>query len=374
LYGGGLEASTGGRSSVQAEHPHISIWTNRDDPYRRGEPARVYFKVDDDAYITVLRVDTDGRVRILFPAEPWEDNFARGGRTFEVTGTRDHAFDVDDYPGIGYVFGIVASEPFDYDPIVRGDHWDYRIVPEGRIRGDPYVAISDLAERITGGGTYDYDLAEYSVERHYDYPRFLCYDCHTYASYTFWDPYSAQCSRFRIVVYDEPAYYPYRTYGGRNVVIARPLHPAPRFVFKEHDAANPYVTRVRERPRDPRNPRDGARRESPREPVPAPIAPRIRRETPPDRPLPPDTARHQGRVAAPTTAPPGREVPAPASRPVEPPEGESPQPRRPPEAATARPPAEKENQGRPRVEPKGKRPAPKPKSTGEPTLRRRKPH
>ena len=68
------------------EGPHIQLWTDRDDGtvYHRGDRVRVYFRTDEDAYVTLFRVDTDGRVRVLFPADPWDDNFARGGRAYEV--------------------------------------------------------------------------------------------------------------------------------------------------------------------------------------------------------------------------------------------------------------------------------------------------
>src|SRR3989449_5220109 len=40
----------------------IEVWTNRgDDPYGSGQSVRVYFRADQDAYVTILRVDTDGR-------------------------------------------------------------------------------------------------------------------------------------------------------------------------------------------------------------------------------------------------------------------------------------------------------------------------
>ena len=231
------------------DRPRISVWLNQDDPYQRSDQARVYFKSDRDAYVTVIRIDTDGRMRVLFPIDPWEDNFARGDRTFEVLGRdRDEAFRVDDYPGVGYIFAIASSDPFNYDDIVRGDHWDYRAVSDGRVRGDPYVAVSDLADQIAREGDYDYDVASYDVERHYDYPRFVCYDCHTYASWHYWDPYSSYCSRFRIVIYDDWFYYPYRRYRG-GVVIGRPYRPGPRYVFKDTDGRNNYITRVAERPR-----------------------------------------------------------------------------------------------------------------------------
>jgi len=232
----------------ESARPRVSLWLNRDDVYSRGDQARVYFRSDDDAYVSVIRIDTDGRVRILFPIDPWEDNWARGGRTFEVLGRdRDEAFQVDDYPGVGYVFAIASQDPFNYDDIIRGDHWDYRAISDGRVRGDPYVAVSDIAERIAVEGAYDYDVTQYHVERHYDYPRFVCYDCHAYASWRYWDPYNNYCSRFRIVIYDDWYYYPYRRYSG-GVVVVRPYRPGPRYVFKDFDNRNDYVTRVAQRP------------------------------------------------------------------------------------------------------------------------------
>ena len=290
------------------ERQRVNLWTNRDeDPYRRGEQARVYFEAETDGYITVVRVDTDGRLRVLFPREPWEDNFARGGRTFEVLDRDDRAFTIDDAPGVGYVFAVSSPDPFRYDEFVRGDHWDYRLIADGRIRGDPYVSLTEFASRIAGPGEYDYDIIPYYVEQHYDYPRFVCYDCHSYVSYSYWNPYHYSCSRFRIVIYDDYYYYPYRYYRGRNVVIVRPYRPGPRYVFKDHDSRRDYVTRERQRPTN-----DG-RRVSERDrtsadvggrgSIPAPVQPRGRR-TVEDR---------QGQPGA-----PGREAEGPRRRTDEP--------------------------------------------------------
>src|SRR2546425_8087185 len=54
--------------------------------------------------------------------------------------------------------------------------------------------------------SWDYDITPYYVQQHYDYPRFLCYDCHSYVSYPYWSPYDYTCVRFRIVVFDDPYY------------------------------------------------------------------------------------------------------------------------------------------------------------------------
>jgi Domain of unknown function (DUF4384) len=241
-----------GQPAADGYRPRVEVWTDRgDDPYHSGQSARVHFRADRDAYVTILRVDTDGRVRVLFPREPWEDNFARGGREYEVLGGSDRdGFYIDDYPGVGYVFGIAAADPFVYDRLESNDHWDYRTIADGRVRGDPYVALTDLAQRIVPDGydDWDYDIVPYYVQQHYDYPRFLCYDCHSYVSYPYWSPYDYTCVRFRIVVYDDPYYYPYRYYGGTRVVFTRPARPEPRFIFRDRQGSDAFITRVRERP------------------------------------------------------------------------------------------------------------------------------
>lgn len=229
----------------------ISVWLDRSSPYARGDRARVYVSADRDSYLTVLRIDTDGRVRVLFPQDPWDDNYVTGGRTFEVEDRGgDRAFRIDDAPGAGYVFAIVSDEKFDYSSILtQRDNWDYRAIADGQVRGDPYVAVTDLAERIVPTGEFDYDLAQYDVQRHYDYPRFVCYDCHAYAPYYTWNPYAHSCVRFRVVIYDDPYYYPYRYYGGRRVVVVRPRRPEPRYVFVDNHGGRDYVTRIPTRPR-----------------------------------------------------------------------------------------------------------------------------
>lgn len=236
-----------------SSRPKVEVWTNRgEDPYAAGQAVQVLFQTDRDAYVTVLRVDTDGRVRVLFPRQPWEDNFARGGRVYQIQGTASSAgFRADDYPGEGYLFAVASADPFTYDPIESDQRWNYDMIADGgRIRGDPYAALTELAERIVppGDGDWDYDIAPYYVQQHYDYPRFLCYDCHTYASFRSWNPYAYSCVRFRIVVFDDPYYYPYRSYGGTRVVFRRPLRPEPRFIFRDRRGSDPFVTRVRERP------------------------------------------------------------------------------------------------------------------------------
>lgn len=340
-------------SAAVSDRPRVEIWTDRgDDPYATGQGVRVHFRTEQDAYVTILRIDTDGRVRVLFPREPWEDNFARGGRDYDVPGrdSRD-AFFIDDYPGVGYIFAVVAGDAFAYDALESHDHWDYRAIADGRIHGDPYVAVTDLAERIVppGYGDWDYDLAPYYVERHYDYPRFLCYDCHSPVNYSSWSPYDYSCVRYRIVMYDDPYYYPYRAYGATRVVFTRPLRPEPRFIFKDRQPSDLFVTRVRGRPAEdkPRREVDVRGRDAPPEQHARPAQPE--RQDRPERPVRPDGREPPARRTAPPVA-----APPPPPPPRAEPRREAPPPK-----------------SEPRIEPK--RDAPKDKTKAEPELKRRKP-
>jgi hypothetical protein len=338
----------------------IAVWTDRDDPYHRGEGARVYLKLEEPAFVTVFRVDSDGRLRVIFPREPWSDPYVRGDREpIELPGNRGgRSFIVDDYPGVGYLFAIASPKPFDYDPIARGDYWDYRLIDGGRIQRDPYVVLTDLAERITPDADYHYDVAPYYVERHYDYPRFVCYDCHAYASYDQWDPYRRSCTRFDLVIYDDPRYYPYRAGRGRNVVITRPTHPGARFVFRDAAPGRDSVTREVSNGRtDDEGRRRGAEGRSSLDVGGPGSVP-----TPGVQPL---GGRQVGR---PPALSPARRI-IEERRQAEPPDSESPRPGKldstPDRVRQPAPPATRPS---PSV-----RQTPKPRSTGEPELRRRKP-
>ncbi len=243
-----------------ADPPRIALRITDREAFRRGDRVAVLFRSTGDGYVTVLRVDTDGRVRVLFPSEPWHDNRIAGGREYAVPHPRDarasHTFQVDDYPGVGYLVAAVSRDPFRYDPYVLHDHWDYRAVAHaGRISGDPYVGVAELLERAVPPGytAYSWDIVPYFVDQRYEYPRFLCYDCHRYVAYPVWDPYRDWCGTFRIVIHQDVLVYPARVYPPTTVVYGGGVHPAPRFVFRPRAASDPFVTRVSE----PRTSRPG---------------------------------------------------------------------------------------------------------------------
>jgi hypothetical protein len=263
--------------------PYIEVWTSGE-VFEQGDRAHVWFKSKEDAFVTVFRVNTDGRVRVLYPQRPWHNNFVPADHRLEVwSPSFEHAryaFTVNDYPGTGYIFAVASRVPFDYRLFVESDHWDYRNIGYyGRITGDPYVALMDMVDHIVPATAYDeysYDIYPYQVGRRHDYPRFLCYDCHAYVAYPSWNPYLHSCAKFRIVVYDDPYYYPARAYAGTRVVYVRPRRVEARYVFRRWASGESFLTNVGARPVNPYGRRVASTRTTARDvggvgAVPAPV-------------------------------------------------------------------------------------------------------
>ena len=146
------------------DDPPVKVWLNHDNYFQRGDKARVNVRLAEDGYVLVLRADAEGRVRVLFPLDPSDDNFVRGHETIEVRGRGDReAFFVDDREGSGLVLVARSTTPFKFDEFVRGDHWDYRVLDARQAGDDKEAALLDMAQRMTAEGRFDYDAVTYVV-------------------------------------------------------------------------------------------------------------------------------------------------------------------------------------------------------------------
>jgi hypothetical protein len=146
--------------------PPVRLWLSSDGTFRPGERARVYVQPAEDGYLVVLRANADGRVRVIYPIDPGDDDFVRGGKKFEIRwrGERE-AFYVEELPGQGTVVAVWSPDPFKFDEFVRNGHWDYRVLAAKKLTDDPEAGLVDIAQRMAGGeGTeVKYDAATYVV-------------------------------------------------------------------------------------------------------------------------------------------------------------------------------------------------------------------
>ncbi|MEX2156728.1 MAG: DUF4384 domain-containing protein [Gemmatimonadales bacterium] len=143
--------------------PAVSVRLNHEQ-FARGDRARVYVETAQDGYLIVLHADPAGRVRVLFPLDPTDDAFARGGQRLELRGRsgRD-AFFVDADDGAGTVLAAVAGDPFTYDGFVLNGHWDYRALGGPSLKDDPLAGLLDIVRRMAGETRFEYDAATYVV-------------------------------------------------------------------------------------------------------------------------------------------------------------------------------------------------------------------
>lgn len=175
----------------KADDPPVRIDLNHEQ-FTRGDRARVYVQTAEDGHLVVLHADPEGRIRVLFPLDPSDDDFVRGGRKVEIRSRSDRdAFFVDAGDGSGTVVAVLSPDALSFDGFVRNDHWDYRSLgPTSEDqRNDPLASLLDVARRMAGDSHFEYDVATYvvgeQIASRYGYGS----DYDGYGSYGFGHPY-----------------------------------------------------------------------------------------------------------------------------------------------------------------------------------------
>jgi len=150
--------------ALKADDPPVRVDLNHEE-FTRGDRARVYVQAAQDGHLVVLHADPDGRVRVLFPLDPSDDDFVRGGKRVEIRGRSNRdAFFVDANDGSGTVVAVLSGDPLSYDAYVRGDHWDFRALGATDLKDDPLAGLLDIARRMAGDSSrFEYDAVSYAV-------------------------------------------------------------------------------------------------------------------------------------------------------------------------------------------------------------------
>ena len=253
LMGAGLGGPWTGAhgQNYEGEPLETRVWMDRghEPVLQRGESVRLYYRVSEDAFVAIFHIDTTGTARMVFPTSPQENHFARGGRDYRVLFPGATQWYVNDDPGMGYFFAVASPEPFDFSDL-RYSHydggWDLSFVGR-QVYRDPYLAMDDYVAALIPDWEYvpyGLDFTAYHVEQRYDYPRFMCYDCHGFRPYNVWNPYHYSCATFRVVIYDDPYYYPVSRYHGTRVVYVQPRRGVAHFGFKERAAGESGTPKI----------------------------------------------------------------------------------------------------------------------------------
>ena len=217
FIGAALVALVVTAGSASARPLSVEVWTDRGDDhvYNPGDAMKVRSKANDDAYLLVYEIDSEGIVKVLFPFRR-AAGMVEGKSTLELP-PEDSDFElaVESATGLGYIVAIASRRPFgelpwylrQYDPQAanlgyEGAQGDVEgFDDEGRVMGDPTVAIERIRVAVLGTDTAPEDFATayttYYVGHEVRYPRYLCNDCHQPNHWGWWDgydPYFTTCS------------------------------------------------------------------------------------------------------------------------------------------------------------------------------------
>jgi hypothetical protein len=154
--------------SEEAPRVRITIEGNR--AVYSGTPMRVRFEASDNAFVTVVSVDDDGRMQILFPHSRTQRAAVRGGQIYYARNPRlggEYSFVANGRMG-GYVFALASYAPLDFSTFENRDYdriggWSRFTVANRSISRRPDVFIDRFAASVLWDTDtpYDYDVDYY---------------------------------------------------------------------------------------------------------------------------------------------------------------------------------------------------------------------
>src|SRR5262245_58446199 len=203
---------------------NVEVWTDRGNEavYQPDDRLEVSVRPSQDAYLMVYEIDAEGGVRLLFPYRN-STGFVEGHATYTIPPANANVELVVDQASVGqcYIVAIASRDRFKdfpwylrpYD--MQAEQVGYQgqpndeegITNEGRIVGDPFVAMERIRRRVVASPddpeAFATGYTTYYVHEQVKYPRYLCYDCHRPGHWAWWsgfDPYYTTCSVFDVRV------------------------------------------------------------------------------------------------------------------------------------------------------------------------------
>ncbi|MFH2037002.1 MAG: DUF4384 domain-containing protein, partial [Candidatus Zixiibacteriota bacterium] len=161
----------------------VEVWTD-DEEYYEGDDIRISFKANMDCYVAIYNIDTRGRVNLIFPTNPYEENLIAGEEIYTIPGDNDNfELAVSGPEGIEHIHIVASQRPFDIPDWFDGSGivCDY----------DPYDFVDFIDAEYFGGDREmrrAYDLTSFYVEEwnpHYFRPVYV--DRHYYNHHDYWD-------------------------------------------------------------------------------------------------------------------------------------------------------------------------------------------
>jgi uncharacterized protein DUF4384 len=165
--------------------PSVRVWIDGTREMHNGQDARVLFSTDREAFVTVARIDADGRLSILFPRSPLEDGAVGGNQTFLIDGRDGTTFRTGERPGVGMIFAVASDDPLDLRNYALNNGWRHTagiepdpqfasVIAPGRVSLE---AVQRFARSIVASERtpYNYDVEYYTIDSLYLQRAGSCY-------------------------------------------------------------------------------------------------------------------------------------------------------------------------------------------------------
>ncbi len=205
--------------------PQIDLWLDQTS-LRPGDRVAPHFVTEPGAFVTIVRVTSDGQLQVLYPRRPRDQHVYTMGqfvndRVNSYSG--DRRFEVYESQGIGFVFAIASFDKFDFRYFTTGGEWSINRLANDSRYGDPFEIVRRFIDRtLDGGSDFSMDYVSYEVDN--TGPRSRYASRYGYTSYNdyyesclgaFGYSYYSYCGRFY------PGYY------GQGIIVSQPGRPAP---------------------------------------------------------------------------------------------------------------------------------------------------
>jgi len=149
-----------------------------------GDEIGFRLQSDENAYVIVFNIDTEGYVNLLYPAKGERPVHVREGESYIIPDESNEMLIVEGRTGVEFVFVLVVPERDDIDRReldYLGKANDLPDEERYRIDGDPFIAANIIAGELVRGisrreGIY-LDYTYFFINERVAYPCYLCGEC-----------------------------------------------------------------------------------------------------------------------------------------------------------------------------------------------------
>ncbi len=237
------QVSRSGYSTRDADNaPQVDLWLDQIS-YHTGDRVAPHFVTEPGAYVTIVRVNSDGQLVVLYPRRPREQVPYQVGQLVNdrvpLYLSNDNRFQINESRGIGFVFAIASFDKFNYGYYASGGEWSLpRLTNDGRY-GDPFEIVRRFVDRtLSGNSDFSLDYVSYDVLENGIRSRYA-----SRYSYRGVDDYYDSCLSAFGLRYSTYCYNAYPGYFG-PIIVSQPGNPTPNVPSSGRNLAGKLIKPV----------------------------------------------------------------------------------------------------------------------------------